>query len=1408
MTVDVQPKRGGFIATLTLADGEVKRKPVSRLKELKGIQKQLPMLHAVLDARIQEQGDKKAARRRAAEQARTVQRNVQRRATGSRRHGGTQPRGDVLELLYDINQESGYQVSANAEQFTRCWQALHQKGYSDAQIHADAEYVALQAKVAEDIDLYAMLTEDDNFRMVENFTNATSDTAALCGCASCGKRDPAHPVTEEEFCLEALPADHWLRYDQAALDKLNALPHAVTVLQKDDATGSVVERSVDLRLIKSCYTSPASTPVQPRSCCCLEKAPPNNAAGAALDDPMADAMADAVDSEATLSDAESSDMQVEGADALETPLNATTLDDPLRYFHVHPELVDPRPAKDGDTCSVVKLCARCAKAARAAQQPKRCHSEGEAQPTPKVKPPTHSIAAGRDYGRLHRLGLERLSVAERVVLAPARTYGVMVKVHVPDQPAWKDPARREVLKGSMIAFNHSGREVLGQHFDRARVQNALKQIQLVFVSNRGKVDKLEFQLQKQLRGLRLDARVMYNLLKVQLALCPDTASVTQLPTFDEFRQLFADAEATLARHARWTNGDAVERIVKEKASDVAGVRAAARDREQAEEMAYGECEACTDDEDEDQPMTCTQCDECQACDGGGCACNRGGAQAVSRERPTESETEEMPTFQMESVGVFTHTEAGGAANLFDGVIHLLEARDTNDDRAAVDADCDDENDDAGAAGGGSTHVPDAYQVPRGNVALNEFTENAKLLYGCFWDHFPLREGLARDGPLYKEEARHVLTQFDNEFAHDMELLYMLGDQKQRHMACRGVAQRIKSSYAAHKAFAEKVEAGPQYIADMREARDQVLATGKMDKQGRELMKEISRFMTLGGACVPWSEEERSAEITKFYANARRFGGGSSFLTVALNDVHQPTMIRLCYRAGKPGEFPAVEGGLLRALRGEMDDSEYADFVAASKAAASTAAGHADEEFEFKLSEGFMQRLATLNPVATTLFYEHMSEAIFTHLVGLPPTGKRNLVYKPAAQRQKGLFGVPFCASAVTELSQRGSMHWHACINGGTAPALLSHVAGHKELERRVCDALDSMFKAHVPLDVHAVDIARKTLKVKMVRHTLLSARPYGKSDPSDKKYHASTPSNRRYAEEFQAAACFAATATGTHKCTFTCEKYAIGKTRCRMSRPAGYGPDLDEGTRVVEVMSTVKAPLSAEDAARLVEHRCDHYREHPYLDSIEEDERVRGTTHLNALKTRPGCDLDRACLIYELKRPLLAAASTRCEALASILKLSDEQESVLCESDVKAWIELRIEQVRQVVEELGYLLDMPEAGKDLKARLEALAQEDANGEQAAKLIRAWRKNITARNASLVEFSPVLMGCVRCNAPPLLLGAGAGNQAANMYMRKVATRARNAPSTTTRNAFSPFYSRATAVCDEERLRARTVAGGLH
>ena len=86
-----------------------------------------------------------------------------------------------------------------------------------------------------------------------------------------------------------------------------------------------------------------------------------------------------------------------------------------RYFHVHPELVESREEK-GEMRSYVRLCSKCSTA---------CDQRNG-------KAPEQSIANGRDYGRLHRLKLDRLSAAERVVLAPARTYGLVVKVR-----AWR-----------------------------------------------------------------------------------------------------------------------------------------------------------------------------------------------------------------------------------------------------------------------------------------------------------------------------------------------------------------------------------------------------------------------------------------------------------------------------------------------------------------------------------------------------------------------------------------------------------------------------------------------------------------------------------------------------------------------------------------------------------------------------------------------------------------------------------------------------------------------------------------------------------------------------------------------------------------------------------------------------------
>ena len=78
------------------------------------------------------------------------------------------------------------------------------------------------------------------------------------------------------------------------------------------------------------------------------------------------------------------------------------------------------------------------------------------------------------------------------------------------------------------------------------------------------------------------------------------------------------------------------------------------------------------------------------------------------------------------------------------------------------------------------------------------------------------------------------------------------------------------------------------VAD-KEVYSQRLRRAKEDptsKEPRTLLKHVLRSSASAGKVVPWSGEERAAEITKFYAMWRRFGPASAFLTCAPDNVHQ------------------------------------------------------------------------------------------------------------------------------------------------------------------------------------------------------------------------------------------------------------------------------------------------------------------------------------------------------------------------------------------------------------------------------------------------------------------------------------------------------------------------------------------
>ena len=379
MLLSVESKHGGYFARFLRADGTPDEGQVSALgRRPKENRPPLAILQQI-SARVQELKKGVPVRRRKAEADRSRANRANKAAgaaTANQSRVGAAPRcSDVDEIILAIHEESGYQVSANAERLN-----LPELKYREGDPKLTAEYDALCSAALEDIRDHVYVTTNqtpeerapegtiphqlhrrdcevgDKERMTDSYQAVMKQDRAICACASCGVREiRSELVAKTEFTLEDLPETHWLRFtsdDRRALEELissSLLEDGKLRLMHADGAPHLV----DLRNIKSYFKSNAKRvfAAKPNSTC----------------------------SEVTDGDAA------------------------RRYFHVHPELVSERrfQCEEGEVIKhCVLLCNFCAKAAK----------DGLTK-NDRVAPKS-SIAKGVDYGFLERLcGLQQ--TAER-----------------------------------------------------------------------------------------------------------------------------------------------------------------------------------------------------------------------------------------------------------------------------------------------------------------------------------------------------------------------------------------------------------------------------------------------------------------------------------------------------------------------------------------------------------------------------------------------------------------------------------------------------------------------------------------------------------------------------------------------------------------------------------------------------------------------------------------------------------------------------------------------------------------------------------------------------------------------------------------------------------------------------------
>jgi hypothetical protein len=309
---------------------------------------------------------------------------------------------------------------------------------------------------------------------------------------------------------------------------------------------------------------------------------------------------------------------------------------------------------------------------------------------------------------------------------------------------------------------------------------------------------------------------------------------------------------------------------------------------------------------------------------------------------------------------------------------------------------------------------------------------------------------------------------------------------------------------------------------------------------RKLLREVDCFLTLAGGTVPGSAGERKAELPKLYANTRFFGPATVFDSCSPDDVHDPRAMRLACPSRGPGCFPDDATLFLAALRRENHASSEEHDAAM---AAFMAELGPDRVFPFE--EAGQQQLATDNPVATVLAFESLKEAFFKDLLAVPPETTYRATTNPHG-RPKGVHGRGFGFGSVEETNKRKSKHWHTLLHAGGHADLLAACLCDPVLREELHRALDSIYIAEAPAALHALDVARKELKVRGVRHGVYEPPTYPVDDSDDRH----TIARKRL--DFDRAAFAVAVSVGTHDHRHRCHGGKPGKLGCAMSRPAGH----------------------------------------------------------------------------------------------------------------------------------------------------------------------------------------------------------------------------------------------------------------
>jgi hypothetical protein len=413
-------------------------------------------------------------------------------------------------------------------------------------------------------------------------------------------------------------------------------------------------------------------------------------------------------------------------------------------------------------------------------------------------------------------------------------------------------------------------------------------------------------------------------------------------------------------------------------------------------------------------------------------------------------------------------------------------------------------------------------VPRNLDPLNEFTSNDVLFYGAFPIAFPLGCGLRKPGSVPEYDARHMLMQHSRIFAEDSNLIFIMFNQRQRHVVARSLVAKVKASPENFNAFAQIVNA-PEFQMRCDEA-----ARDPNGPVAQRLLRDMMPLLRISGGHVPYGPAERAWCISELYAICRCFGLPTFFFTFA-PDYTQPQVLRIAISQPKFSGFPAKDEGFIESLcnwdkKGRPENSIF--------------------DNTFSVTDTHLRNLVRENGAARAMAYMSMKTAIFMALFGIQ---EDKLLKKtvPLSSRSPGMFGRARAAYMATECQGCGDLHGHSPIWIELTPDVLQRAADRESLRQVVAEVIDSMTVSSMGLCDHITCV---------VRNNIMGNRP---CRPAWKN----NPNRINNAIEFDMLVTTVLTAVQFHSHSDTCKKGKNGRYKCRLC----FGRVPAERTRPIEL---------------------------------------------------------------------------------------------------------------------------------------------------------------------------------------------------------------------------------------------------